>query len=382
MGFYKMGADNERVEKKSILCIVPLPPPITGAAIASDSIVTYLRQHHNVLVMPYQRGNLISGKFSLKQLLRIIAIGVRLAIIEKRFDSVYLVISSTFWGNLRDLFFLDMMGYGLRNKTVLHLHVANIDRYLSGALPWIKYLNKKMLGSVNQAIVLGETFRNIFSGYISNDKIRILKNYFKHYLLAPEEHISKKFSSPAKINILFLSNLIKEKGYEVLLDAFLSLPESVRNKATLHFAGEIYSAHEKKSFITKINNRANIFYYGQVAGKEKRKLLKDCHIFCLPTFYKFEGQPISILEAYASGCIVLTTTTGGINDIFINDKNGFFVEIESASSLREKLEMLIINIDKYKNIANFNFKEASEKYTEEIFCKNMEAILLNNYLPK
>ena len=57
--------------KKAILCLVPLPPPITGPAIASETVVKYLRQNYNLVVIPYQRGNLKSGNFSFTQLLRV-----------------------------------------------------------------------------------------------------------------------------------------------------------------------------------------------------------------------------------------------------------------------------------------------------------------------
>jgi len=381
-----MGAETEIVRGKSILCIVPLPPPITGAAIASETIVNYLKQSYDVVVIPYQRGNLISGRFSLRQFLKIFVLGLKLRKLRYRkthFDAIYLVISTTFWGNMRDLFFLTVLNNKLQGKTVLHLHGANIDRYLKRASFLVKFFNKRLLGKVRRAIVLGESFKNLFEGYIANNKISIVKNYFTPSLLIDEASLLQKFNLTEKVNILFLSNLIKEKGYELLLDAFLSLKEEISSRAILHFAGEIYSDKEKVLFLNKIKNGDNIFYHGPVAGREKRDILWKSHLFCLPTYYRYEGQPISILEAYASGCVVLTTNNGGIKDIFQDGINGFFIDIDididiTKSKLREKLEMIIVNTNKYKHIAMFNFAEASEKYTEKRFCKEIEQILLMN----
>lgn len=369
-------------DKKSILCIVPLPPPITGAAIASETVVNYLKQRHEVVVMPYQRGNLISGKFSLKQAFRIITIGlkiIRFSLSGKTFDHIYLVISSSFWGNMRDLFFLFIMGSSLRKRLVIHLHGANVDIYFKVSQFWVKFLNKVMLKDVKAAIVLGETFQNIFSAYISQDKIRIVKNYFEPYLLITEEGLKYKFESPNKINILFLSNLIKEKGYEMLLDIFLALPENISNKAVLHFAGEVYSPDERNAFVTKIKNKANILYHGPLTGEAKKKVFWDSHIFCLPSVYMYEGQPISILEAYASGCVVLTTNNGGIRDIFVEGKNGFFVDEDlhiDRETLKKYIMMLITDIHKYKDMAEFNRREASIKYTRSRFVRNCELVIL------
>lgn len=368
--------------KKTILCIVPLPPPITGAATASQTVVRYFKRYHYVTVMQYQRGDLVDGKFSTRQFLRVIFLGVKLMFLKLDFDSIYLVISSTFWGNLRDLFWLAMMGERLSKKTVLHLHGSNLDRYLiQSSLP-VKALNRRLLGRVKKAIVLGETFQNIFSGYISGDKVRIAKNYFDSTLLISEKSLQKKIDASQRVCILFLSNLVVRKGYRILLEAFMGLPKTVRDRAELRFAGELPVSEKPREFLDMIKIEKNIFYHGVVLGDEKRELLWHSHVFCLPTSYQYEGQPISILEAYASGCVVLTTNHGGIKDIFINGQNGYFIDDSTTGvnieDLREKLTLSILNFDKTKHIALFNRREAEEKYSEELYCRSIEGILAEN----
>jgi glycosyltransferase involved in cell wall biosynthesis len=368
--------------KKSILCIVPFPPSITGAALASQTLVDYLKCHYRVAVLQYQRGNLISGKFSLRQFLKVLSLGLKLRFLKLDFDCVYLVISSTLWGNLRDLFWLAMMGERLNRKTVLHLHGSNLDRYLIQSNSLVKALNRLLLGKVRKAIVLGETFQNIFSGYISDGRISVVKNSFHPALLIPEKLLQKKINAPQKIRILFLSNLVARKGYRLLLEAFISLPETVRSRAELHFAGEIPVSEKPRDFLSMIKTRKNIFYHGPVSGDNKRELLWHAHVFCLPTLYQYEGQPISILEAYASGCIVLTTNNGGIKDIFIDGQNGYFISDSvvdvNKDNLRGKLELSILNFDKSKGIVLFNRREAEEKYSQELYCRKIENILVEN----
>ena len=73
-----------------------------------------------------------------------------------------------------------------------------------------------------------------------------------------------------------------------------------------------------------------------MTGEKKRRLFAEAHVFCLPTYYSYyEGQPISILEAYASGCVVITTDHGGICDIFKDKINGFRVEKRSCLSIKK-----------------------------------------------
>ncbi|MBI3584685.1 MAG: glycosyltransferase family 4 protein [Nitrospinae bacterium] len=371
---------------QKILCIVPFSPPVTGMSIASETIVKHLEERHQVTVIQYQKGNLNSGNFSLGQFVKVVAIGFRLRFIKKDFDSVYLVLSSSFWGNIRDLGFLFMMGKNLRRRTVLHLHGVNFKAYLISFRGWLKSLNRHFLKDVKNAIVLGESFKNIFNGYISDKKIRIVKNFFDPSLLIQEEHLIEKFSSSGKVKILFLSNLIREKGFESLLDLFLSLPREVKSKAELHFAGEMKSLDEKAIFLKKIHCRDNIVYHGPVKGREKLDLFQLSHIFCLPTVYHFEGQPISIIEAYAAGCVVLTTRNGGIQDIFEDEKNGYYINKPFNGAVLEidietfglKLTLLIEAISNFKNIAYFNRLEAIQKYSQNLYCENMENIIVKS----
>jgi len=209
------------------------------------------------------------------------------------------------------MFFLIMMGKRLRQNTVLHRHGATFANIINTASLPARWLNKKLLGEVRNVIVLGDTLKNIFNGYVRNENVRIVKNFFSPDLLIPEERFAAKYNSGGTVKILFLGNLIQEKGYEILLDAFLSLPEEVSRRAELHFAGECYSPEERDAFLNKVRTRENIYFHGPVAGAKKKELFWNAHVFCLPTHNMFEGQPISILEAYASGCIVLTTENGG-----------------------------------------------------------------------
>lgn len=52
---------------------------------------------------------------------------------------------------------------------------------------------------------------------------------------------------------------------------------------------------------------------GWVSPEERERLIEECSIFVLPTW--FEGQPVSLLEAMAAGMCVVTTKVGGIPQI-------------------------------------------------------------------
>jgi glycosyltransferase involved in cell wall biosynthesis len=352
-----------------------MSPPITGAALASEDVVEILKASGEVTVIPYQRGNLQSGSFSLRQVLRILACCLRLACLRvwKRFDRVYLVVSSSVLGNLRDLLFLLLMGGRLRRNLVVHLHGANFDLTMKRVPRPLRWLNRRLLGDIRAAIVLGDSFRDIFEGYVPKGKVAVIKNYFDASLLIPRDRVAAKFGPGEKVRILYLSNLMPEKGYRLLLDSFLDVPPEVRQHAELHFAGTI-RPQDAGPFLERIAQHANITYHGCVVGEQKRDLFWSSQIFCLPTLYRFEGQPISILEAYAAGCLVLTTGNGGIRDVFRAPEHGFSLDADLAIcqiDFAGLLTELIGNISRYQAVGSFNRSTAEANYQKSIFAKNI-----------
>ena len=362
----------------SILLISAFSPPVTGVTTASNTILSHLQNRgRTVYVIDYARKSLITGNFSFKQFFKVLIKGFKILRTKNKVAHIYLAVSSSFWGNMRDIFFFFILGKEKRKNTVLHLHTATFSDYLSTSPWWVSYLNKKMFKDIKAAIVVGETFSNIFGPLIPPDRVKPVKNCVKTELFIPPPLLAKKISCTEKINLLYLSNLIPSKGYNLLLDAYLSLPKKTREKTILNFAGGCTDHKLKTAFLNRITNENNIFYHGQVEGNEKLKLLWNSHIFCLPTSYPPEAQPISILEAYAAGCIVLTSNAGGIKDIFQHGVNGYWITPGDKIALRNYLELVILDFDKHRNFASNNYHEAAEKYREERFNREIEKILLS-----
>ena len=48
-------------------------------------------------------------------------------------------------------------------------------------------------------------------------------------------------------------------------------------------------------------------YLGFVSGDQKHQLLREADLFCFPTYYENENQPVNLIEAMAFGLPILTT---------------------------------------------------------------------------
>ena len=176
------------------------------------------------------------------------------------------------------------------------------------------------------------------------------------------------------LRILFLSNLIEGKGFDTIVEAYCDLNEDLQKMMRIDFAGACESETDKMKFLRRIDRLPQIHYHGVVEGAEKKDLLSRAHVFCLPTCLS-EGQPISILEAYAAGCVVITTDRGGIRDVFRDKINGIEVEVKSTRSLKGAFERCIGNPDDLVRIALRNFNTACEKHRTSHFNSSVMNII-------
>src|SRR6266545_1793589 len=358
-----------------ILCLVPLPPPITGAALASRQAVLALSRQHDVTTLAYQRGTLKTGTFSLGQLFRVMRTCWRilaLRISGEHFDYVYHVVSSSFWGNLRDLAIWLSLGPALRRRTTVHLHGGIYVNEIPMLPRVILSINRSLIKSICGAIILGPSFRYLFDGLISADRLHIIGNYVEPELLLPLELLERKYRDVRTVNILFLSNMLPQKGFMELLEAYQALPPDLRARSRLRFAGQFSDAGKDADFRRRIAGLPQVQYLGPVVGLEKRELLWSSHVFCLPTYYLYEGQPISILEAYAAGLVVLATANGGIKDIFRAGENGYWVNSPdsvkvSKARLTQALVTAITSIEEHHAMGIRNRAKAVNDHTINAF---------------
>jgi glycosyltransferase involved in cell wall biosynthesis len=245
--------------------------------------------------------------------------------------------------------------------------LGNEYKSLTGIKKWFfSYFIKK----ASSGIVLSNSLRNNFEGLLNQDKVFVVENFAQDELTQNLE-LNK---SNNKLQLLYLSNLMEEKGILDFLDSLLLL-----KKANIDFTADIAGKIEDESQVT-INNKLDelgdlVKYHGVVFGKNKIGLLQKSNVFVLPTYYKMEGQPIALIEAMATGNIIVTTNFSGIPDI-ISNTNGYFVMPKNPKSIFDVL--LIINNELSNNINHFsavNVEYVKSNFTEAKFSGKILEII-------
>ncbi len=95
---------------------------------------------------------------------------------------------------------------------------------------------------------------------------------------------------------------------------------------------------ECRDFIRENTLENNIFLLGEKSPEETRKLLLGFDVFVLTS--KFEGSPISIIEAMFAGQPVVASNVGGVSELIFDQKNGFLVKDQDVDKFVEILTIL------------------------------------------
>lgn len=358
-----------------ILYIAPIPPPITGQSLASKVLLDDLALNNEIKVVNLSKDSSFEGLGFFKRIVAVIKILYDVSRKQKEAETIYFTISESLFGNIKDLF-IYLICFKKLSIMYIHLHGGSIKRLLWDKVPLIYKINKIFISRLSGVIILGKSHIEIFKNIVPEDKIFTVHNFALDILFLENDAIQSKFLQSEFLHVVYISSMKRKKGYEELLNAYLKLTVEEKSKVKLDFAGDFESKALAKDFLNMIRTEKNITYHGNVDSEKKKILLGKANIFCLPTLF-FEGQPISILEAYASGCIVLTTGQNGILDIFNKNENGFEINQTSISdSIADHLRYIMgQSSENLLKIALHNAQTSRSKYRSTFFNTKLREIM-------
>jgi glycosyltransferase involved in cell wall biosynthesis len=148
-----------------------------------------------------------------------------------------------------------------------------------------------------------------------------------------------------KIKILMLGRISYHKGIYIMLDALERLVKSGCTNVELILVGSIEDRYKLTNSINGKKLRNYVRVLGNVSEGNKIDIFKEADIFVLPSLW-YENQPLSIIEAMASGLPVIGSNVGGIPEMICDGETGCLFMRGDSEDLYLKLEDLISNQEK------------------------------------
>lgn len=163
-----------------------------------------------------------------------------------------------------------------------------------------------------------------------------------------EAELAHAGGDPQVFNVLYLAHCMKEKG---LFDAIAGVQLANQKLAAqasplrlqLSVAGNFASSADQAEFDRLCANpelAASIRPLGFVGGEKKNSALRDADLFCFPTFYQNENQPVNLIEAMAYGLPVVTTRWRSLPEMLPANYPGL-VDARAPEQIADALVKLI-----------------------------------------
>lgn len=383
--FFTINSRRVIIFMKKILFIGSLPPPHHGTNVFFQYIFeSKLSEYFDLHLLDIKEkrtdfSNL--GKidfynvyYSLKNIAQLFIL-----MISYKPDIIYLCPSQGL-GYIRDGLFILTAKLFSRNKVIEHLHGSNFLEFYKKSSFFLKKFIDITQYKVDLAIVLGEKLKHNFTKWLPMSKIKCLPNGI------PDLYFPVFSDDNSTINILFLGNLFKFKGFLTAVEAFGKVSSNL-SSIFLNIAGnwgndsfmKVKKADIKNEFerlISTYNIHDRVKLYGPVLGERKKQLLESSQIFLYPT--SLDGLPYVLLEAMSAGLPIISSRhVGVIEDVVIDGTTGILTETQDIDEITNALTLLITNNELRRNMSVEARKRFENLYILNKHIENLKEILLN-----
>ncbi|NOS89314.1 MAG: glycosyltransferase family 4 protein [Methylococcaceae bacterium] len=363
----------------------------SGQAMMFDALIDFLLANNfnvNVIDLTSKYTNIQVGKFSLKRVLEYfsIIIGSIKSFYICRGGLLYITTAQTKSGFLRDLVFINLAAL-FKYKILLQQFGSNFDSFYTSLSPIMKYLVRNTFNKGDYIVVEGELTKNQFS---------MIDNYTSKVLPItnglPEKNLrnsnkGKTYNTSNTFNLIFLSYMIESKGYWDVLKAVQILVRQQNKNVHCIFAGafkhsidatmhsnELEAAADFNQYIIEHKLEQHVTYYEGLMGDAKANAFLKSHVFLLPSYFKFEGQPVSVLEAMAYGAVPIVTNYRMIPNMVTID-SGMFVDPKSPEQIADRILYLMDNKHDYEKFSQSCVDRFMANYTLDKYSMNMLKVI-------
>lgn len=231
-----------------------------------------------------------------------------------------------------------------------------------------RYLKKVLSYSPNIVTAPSQFVLNMHTknAYLSNSKCIKLPLGIE---INQNQKLEKDYNT---IDILFVGQIVKHKGVQILIEAFNKLDY---NNIKLHIVGKGPDLEEFKKLA---GNNKRIEFCGFVPNENLKELYEQANVVVLPSLW-YDNSPVVIYESFKYGTPVIGSNIGGIPELVEEGYNGFLFEVGKVDELKNLIELLIQNSRKLKELSknalkyikNFDIKKhiiKLEKIYSDIGC--------------
>jgi glycosyltransferase involved in cell wall biosynthesis len=205
---------------------------------------------------------------------------------------------------------------------------------------------------------------------IKEEKIKVITEGVTHFeTKLNKEILSKKFNIDNEY-LLFVGRHEKYKNIDKVINAYLNLPENIKETLSLVIIGK--SNNLVTPELKKLGNNNKIIFLESLSPEDLSLFYKSAKI--LVHLSEYEGFGLTVLEAMSYGIPVIASNISSIPEV-VGDSS-FLVDINNEKEIIDKIKILISDQELYKKISNsvkerskiFTWKKTSEQLLQIFDC--------------
>jgi glycosyltransferase involved in cell wall biosynthesis len=157
---------------------------------------------------------------------------------------------------------------------------------------------------------------------LNPDKVAVKHNFIEDPGTGPSTNRQNAY--------VFIGRLSEEKGLDFLLKSFSRMPDKY-----IQIAGD---GPDREKLFKEYGHLPNVSFIGRQSKEQVFQLLKTCRAMLFSSII-YEGMPLTIIEAFATGTPVIASNLGAMQEMIIPGQNGLLFEKDNFESLNNVLNI-------------------------------------------
>ena len=169
------------------------------------------------------------------------------------------------------------------------------------------------------------------------------------------KHLRSSYADEDEHILTHISNFRKVKRIKDVIDVFYNASKNVKCKLLMIGDGPEKNKAEKKA--KKLGIKDKVIFFGK--SNETNKILSFTDLFLLPS--EIESFGLSALEAMAANVPVISSNTGGIPEVNIDNFSGLLSDIGDIDKMIND-SVMILSDDNIMNKFKVNARKRAENF--------------------
>lgn len=251
---------------------------------------------------------------------------------------------------------------------------TNIGRIIRRNSKCAKFLQKS-----TSIVCVSEYAKKAIQSFTTSE-VKIIKN-----CIEDESALAVAHTLGDRVKFIQMGTIEYRKGYDVLLSAYQSLPESYKRQCDIYFAGGFIDSDGPyaSNLLSKIQKYKNIHYLGLIKDiNEKIRVLSSMDVVIVAS--RDESCSLVALEgAMLSKPLIVTENVGA--KYMVDEENGLIVNSNDANDLKNAMMELIDNKEKLAEMGIHSRKNYESLASMNAYVEELKALYKkssqNNYHP-